>query len=174
MSWIPPHGTFFFRIQRPIKSSLSKSFMLSMLTSSRINCWVSFQLRNEFGLDSTMSSNCGPGAEPSPMPAHRWSVTPPILTAATPVVAVTAVPFTGKAATKRDKRKLFPVPAGPLMRQLCPCCTWSSAACCSALSDGGGDSSSSSVRCLFGAGWAASDGSFLPLPLDRDTARLDG
>mmetsp|Transcript_77024 Transcript_77024/g.217969 ORF Transcript_77024/g.217969 Transcript_77024/m.217969 type:complete len:284 (+) Transcript_77024:3-854(+) len=118
------------RISRPTKSRSSKRSGSSMDTSSitstrvfsqRVRVASTFRiLLSMYRAGLCSSFNLSPII---PTPEKLWSVCPPMFTAASPVGAVTATApgwlFSSSWMMNRS-RKLFPVPAAPVMKRFSP------------------------------------------------------
>ncbi|KAK4140510.1 uncharacterized protein C8A04DRAFT_14868, partial [Dichotomopilus funicola] len=131
-SWIPPHGCPLFRITRPICDSLSKSSPSTMEISSIMSTFVLSHLFLAFGFRRIFLTRTSASSFPSPIPAKLCRVIPPMLQAARPVEAVTAI-RSGFLAYRFLRSRMmdrintdFPVPAGPVKNTLRPFSTTSS------------------------------------------------
>mmetsp|Transcript_3003 Transcript_3003/g.10939 ORF Transcript_3003/g.10939 Transcript_3003/m.10939 type:complete len:235 (-) Transcript_3003:216-920(-) len=110
-----------------------------MLHSSTMSTWSSFHLAAFCFPNILLKSSCVRGTTP----ATLWSVVPLMCVAATPVIAVTATRFgnsSGPYLSRNDSitwlsRKLFPTPALPVKKTLCPANTSCITERCSSLSD---------------------------------------
>ena len=87
-------------------------------------------------LPSTLGTSFSAPPLPRPTPAQLWSVQPPMLDPAMPVLAVIATsrPLALSAAQTCERSTDFPVPASPVTKRFSPRSTRSSTRCCSAVS----------------------------------------